>query len=485
MDMLQVRDGKVVDTSGKPVYLRGTCVGGWMNMEDFINGYPGTEGNIRRHMTKVLGEKRAQFFFECLLDAFFNEDDIRFIAEQGATCVRLPLNYRHFEDDADPFVYKESGFARLEEAVKLCEKHGLYVILDMHAVQGWQNSHWHSDNERGASLFWTHKQFQDRLAGLWQAIAERYRGRAAIAGYELMNEPSSNTPCGDHPFDFFENFTSDWPTMNRVYRRLVEDIRKVDPDHIIFIEGDRYGHYFDGMDAPFAPNLVYSNHFYTPPGFGPGVYPGLYGRSGAEIYWDKNKHRMEFRNDQGYIYAQEHNVPLWVGEFGSQYHGPKDELPYRLQNMDDQLSVYNEYGAHWTTWTYKDAGVMGWVTLNPESELMRMVEPVQRMKRELGAENFVALYQRCPGREKAAELADMILDVSQAPYNRRSNALSLNYAALTGFAASILQPVYAMRFKGMNESDIERVLQAYRLRNCVVNDAYVAILNERLRESIA
>jgi hypothetical protein len=23
------------------IRLRGTCIGGWMNMEDFINGYPG------------------------------------------------------------------------------------------------------------------------------------------------------------------------------------------------------------------------------------------------------------------------------------------------------------------------------------------------------------------------------------------------------------------------------------------------------------
>ena len=38
MDFLQVKNGKIVDQSGAEVYLRGTCVGGWMNMEDFING---------------------------------------------------------------------------------------------------------------------------------------------------------------------------------------------------------------------------------------------------------------------------------------------------------------------------------------------------------------------------------------------------------------------------------------------------------------
>lgn len=38
MDFLQVKNGKITDQSGSDVYLRGTCAGGWMNMEDFING---------------------------------------------------------------------------------------------------------------------------------------------------------------------------------------------------------------------------------------------------------------------------------------------------------------------------------------------------------------------------------------------------------------------------------------------------------------
>jgi hypothetical protein len=352
----------------------------------------------------------------------------------------------------------------------------------MHSIPGWQNTHWHSDNERGISLFWTHKLFQERLAKLWQEFARRYRSRGVVAGYELMNEPSTGTPNGDHAFDFFENYRSNWPLMNNAYRMLVEAIRAEDPHHIIFMEGDRYGHLFDGMDEPFAPNLVYSSHFYTPPGYGPGPYPGHFGREGAETYWDRNRHYREFINDAGTRFAEKHKVPLWIGEFGSQYHGPAEETGDRVRSMDDQLSVYNEWGAHWTTWTYKDAGVMGLVTLNPESELMQIVKPVQKMKKILGAENFVVLHERCPGREKAAELADMILDVSQLPYSKRSNALSLNYAALTGFAAATLQPAYASRFKGMSEKDIDRIMEAYQFKNCVVNKPYLEILKNRLKE---
>jgi len=480
MDLLQVKGNTIVSSAGQPVYLRGTCVGGWMNMEDFIDGYPGTESTLRRWMREVLGPETAGYFFEKLLDNFLQEEDIAFIADTGANCLRIPLNYRHFEDDGEPFVWKEEGFRRLEQAVSLCEKYQVYVILDMHAVQGWQNCHWHSDNERGASLFWTHRQFQDRLAALWTEIAKRYRGRAAVGGYELMNEPASGTPNGDHAFDFFENYRSDWDTINRVYRRLIRDIRSVDSEHIIFLEGDRYGRYFSGFEPPPAKNLVYSSHNYTLPGFGPGSYPGCYGKSGSETFWDRNKHFREFRSHEGAVFAEKYNVPLLVGEFGSQYHGPEEELEDRLRSMEDQLSVYNEHGIHWTTWTYKDAGIMGWVTLDPESEYMRIVQPVQNMKRTLGAENFVAHFSRCPGREAAQVLADMIADVSGEPYSRRSNAFGFNYAALTGYAAASLQPAYARRFADCSEHDIDRLMEAFSFSRCIPNDRYIEVLKRYL-----
>lgn len=482
MNMLQVKGNRIENSLGETVFLRGTCIGGWMNMEDFINGYPGTESNIRKRIKEVLGTTLGEYFFQSMQENFFNEEDIKFISKTGANCIRIPLNYRYFEDDDNPFDYKESGFKSLESIVSLCEKYNLYVILDMHAVQGWQNSHWHCDNERGASLFWTHTQFQERLASLWVEIAHRFRGRSCIAGYELMNEPASNTPNGDHAFDFFENYKSDWTIINKVYKYLVKKIREADSEHIIFIEGDRYGHYFDGMDAPFASNLVYSSHNYTPPGFGPGKYPGYYGSKEKRTYWDKEKHFSEFNNDQGTVFSQKHNVPLWVGEFGSQYHGPQKQLSDRLHSMDDQLSIYNQSFVHWTTWTYKDAGIMGWIILDPESEYMQIIKPIQKMKKILGCENFVALYEQSQGRIKAKELADLILDVSGGNYNDRSNAFGFNYAALTGYAAAMLQPAYAKCFQGIGKKDIDRIMKAFNINNCINNNGYLEILKNRLNE---
>jgi len=481
MKFLKTQGNKIINEDGQEIFLRGTCIGGWLNLEDFINAYPGTESGIRKHMRDTLGDAKSEMFFERMQDNFFSEDDIAFIASTGANCIRLPLNYRCFEDDDNPFTYKQKGFERLNKVLDLCEKYGVYVIIDMHAAAGWQNCHWHSDNERGVSLLWRHPHFQDRLVTIWEEIAKLCEGKAVVAGYELLNEPSTGNPDGEHSFDFYAKFKPDWARMNNLYRRVTAAIREIDKKHIIFMEGDNYARLFTGLDAPFTENLIYSSHNYAAPGFGPGEYPGYFGSPDGQIFWDKNRHRLELEIQEGTQYAKKYNVPLLIGEFGSQYHGTAEDVLFRLKSMDDQLSVYNEAGMNWTTWTYKDAGIMGWVTLDKNSEYMKIVEPVQEMKRYLGAENFVAQYWDSPGRTKSRELAQMIQDAVVNPdLNINDTAYTFNYAALTGFAAAMIQPAYAKRFANMTETNIDRVMQAFHFKNCVINEKYIDVLKNAL-----
>jgi aryl-phospho-beta-D-glucosidase BglC (GH1 family) len=297
MDMLQIKNGIITDRNGKSVRLRGTCVGGWMNMENFINGYPGSESGVRATLAEVIGSSKAEFFFERMLDYMLGEEDIKFLKECGATVIRLPLNYRHFEEDKKPFVYKESGFARLNGILDLCEKYGIYAILDLHAVQGWQNTDWHCDNDSALSCFWEHPHFIDRYIALWEEFARRYKGRQVIAGYDVMNEPLCNAARGR--FTGMQKYPRDWSKINSVFHRVVDAIRKLDPEHIIFLEGDYFASLFEGFEVPFADNLAYSSHNYIGAGFGPGAYPGEFYGS----YWDKEKQRDEFLSHEGTIFT--------------------------------------------------------------------------------------------------------------------------------------------------------------------------------------
>jgi len=474
--MLRVSDGRIVDADGVPIQLRGTCVGGWMNMEDFIDGYPGSEHGIRSAVASVLGPAKAAFFFERLLDHFFTEDDVAFMKACGATVVRLPLNYRHFERDATPFQYEEAGFARLDEAIGWCAKHDLSVILDLHAVQGWQNTDWHSDNANRHALFWQHPHFQDRWVALWEEFARRYTGNAIVAGYNVMNEPVSNVTDGR----LSEEYDPDWPNFNRLMRRVVHAIRAIDPDHIVFLEGDYYSRRFDGMEAPFAPNLVYSSHNYTRAGFGPGPYPGeLIGG-----YWDRAYQVERVDEAEGTVFSRQHNVPLWVGEFGSIYNGPPEENPCRMAAMADQIDIFNERGIHWTTWVYKDVGVMGWVHLDPASEYMQRLKPVHEAKRQLAVDFWMQWLPSTPAKDLVRELARLaenaIDDPSVDPYAAERY---LGQAALAGHLAALMQPAYARRFEGLSETEIDRALESFAFRNCLPREELLAVLRPRLTAS--
>ena len=68
-------------------------------MENFISGYPANEEAQRQTIRQVLGQEKYEFFFDRFLEYFFTEADAAFIQSLGLNLLRLPLNYRHFEDD--------------------------------------------------------------------------------------------------------------------------------------------------------------------------------------------------------------------------------------------------------------------------------------------------------------------------------------------------------------------------------------------------
>lgn len=471
--VLQVERGKIVDEKGREVRLEGVCIGGWMNMENFINGYPGSEHGVRAAMVEALGASKATFFFERLLDHMLAEADLEFLAQLGVNTVRLPFNYRHFESEQAPFQYLEQGFARLSQAIGWCEAHGLYAILDLHAVPGWQNPDWHSDNGSRQALFWQSQHYQDRFVALWEELARRFVGHRSVAGYNVMNEPVTGAPRGR----FRTVYRSDYAPLNAVYRRVVAAIRKIDPAHIIFLEGDLYSTRFAGLDAPFADNLVYSSHNYNAAGFGPGAYPGPIGGEA----WDAAKQAQVFGQNEGTLFAREHGVPLWIGEFGSVYNGRAEEVPDRLRALDDQLGVFTANGAHWTAWTYKDVETMGWVMLRRESEYGERVARVLELKRTLGTDSWagwLAPSEMTQLMERAAQQASEAIANPELP--ARQFAAYLKQAALDGFFGGFLQPEYAAAFRGLSENDIDRVLASFALENCRRNEPLLALVRKHV-----
>ena len=326
---LQTRGSDIVDGRGDAIRLKGVNIGGWLNMENFISGYAANETMMRAAVRKVLGDDHYELFFERLLSAFYADADAAFLAETGLNCVRIPVNYRHLESDARPFEIIEDGFRHLDRAIAAGGEHGIYTLIDLHALPGSQNQHWHSDNPTHRALFWEHRHFQDRVVGIWEAIADRYKGNPWVAGYNLMNEPADESRAVVGPF----------------YERLSTAIREIDPEHILFFDGNTYSTEFGFFGEPLE-NAVYTLHDYVPAGLGRAdEYPG------PESAEAKFLERSE--------YARRTGTPIYVGEFAPIYTGDEAVDAERRRILDDQLQIYKRYGAGFATWMYKDLGRQG------------------------------------------------------------------------------------------------------------------------------
>jgi aryl-phospho-beta-D-glucosidase BglC (GH1 family) len=452
---LNVHQNQIHNQAGQVVILRGAGLGGWMNMENFITGFSANEDAFRQVVHRALGKEKADFLLDRYIEYFFTEEDASFIRSLGLNLVRLPFNYRHFEDDMNPFVIREAGFKHLDRVIEICAKNQLYTILDLHAAPGYQNQDWHSDNPSMRAFFWQHKHFQDRAVWLWEKIAERYRDNPWVAGYDLLNEPSDPSEAAIGPF----------------YQRIVPAVRKIDPDHIIFLEGNRYSQDFSSFGPPF-PNIVYTVHNYATPGFiNGGSYPGISRRE----YFDKSVLRQKMMNTCQYML--ENKTPIWVGEFGPVYTGSPADDAWRYQLLQDQLSIYQELGASWSIWTYKDLGLQGIVSLQPDSKWIQKIQPILDKKALLGVDSWGGLDKNVRHIMEPIEstFAEFFPHYQPYPFDAQWQInRTVRHILL---AEPLIEDFYPLLY-GLDFDEIDALVASFRFNNCQPRERLCQIIKK-------
>ncbi len=435
---LRTEGTRIVDHRGQPVRLRGVNIGGWLNMENFITGYAGNESMMRAAVRDVLGADLADVFFDRLLTAFYGEADAAFLAGLGLDCVRIPLNYRHLESDARPFEIIEDGFRHLDRAIAAGAAHGVYSIVDLHALPGWQNHHWHSDNPTHRALFWEHPHFQDRVVHLWEAIADRYRGDPWVAGYNLMNEPADESRAVVGPF----------------YARLAAAIRAVDPDHILFLDGKTYSTEFDFFGEPLE-NAVYALHDYVPAGLGR-----------ADEY---DPEAAEAKFLQRSAYARRTGTPIYVGEFAPIYSGDETIDKLRRRILDDQLERYRRHDAGFATWMYKDLGRQGLTHARPDSPYGELVADFVAKKVRLGVDQWGSTGRENP--EITQPIQDLV--AREAPHFDPYPWGRVDWVRTLLLNITFAQPLvreYAELFRGLGEDELVALADSFAFEHCAVRE---------------
>jgi endoglucanase len=221
--ILRVRGAEIVDGAGQPIQLRGVAFG---------NEVWGNVRLPRRHHGEV---------------------DYQRVAAMGMNVVRFYMNHRTFEGSRPAAsagaAYLPDGWQWIDDNVAWARRNGVRLVLNMHVPPGGFQS-------LGAGkALWDDPITQDRLIQLWTAIAARYRGESTIAGYDLLNEPVT---------------TRSKDQWRELAGRLARAIRRVDPEHMLFVErlNAVAGDWAEDADRNFFtiddPNTVYEFHFYKP-----------------------------------------------------------------------------------------------------------------------------------------------------------------------------------------------------------------------------
>ena len=297
---------EIHDGTGRPIKLRGVNLGGWLLWEGWIwGGGWDSETALIERFRKIVGGEFTEQFRRRIYEEFITEEDIRRIAEMGFNVVRVPFHHRILEDYDQPYVYKASGWKLLDNVIAWGERHGVYVLLDLHAALGAQNRLFVADAQDGARL-WKSPDYQERTIALWHAIATRYANRRIVAGYDLLNEPSASDD-----------------DLVSLYKRIIAAIREVDENHMVVLEGGKASTDFSMFDRPLSNNQAYSFHMYT-------------------WFGDKRKKKLKAYREL----SETHQVPIFCGEFG--------ENKYEM--LESTIGMFEDprFGIDgWTLWTWK------------------------------------------------------------------------------------------------------------------------------------
>lgn len=308
LSFLMVKGHHMVDEAGNKVVLRSVGLGNWLLPEGYMWKFGGDGDRprkIEKVVTDLIGEEQAAIFWKEFRNNYITEADIEKMKELGFNSVRVALNAKVFLTEEENPQFIPEGFKYLENLVNWCKKHQVYVIIDMHGAPGGQTGENIDDSPNNLPELFMDKKYEEALVKLWIEIATIYKDEPVVAAYDLLNEP---LPERSGVADKYKS------QLESMYRRLTQEIRKVDTRHMITLEGYNWSNNWSIFSKPFDDNTFYQFHYYC---------------------WNN----PDNLNDISYFlkYRDTLNTPIWVGETG-----------------EKNNAIY------WATTQYFDANNVGW-----------------------------------------------------------------------------------------------------------------------------
>ncbi|MEQ1560714.1 MAG: glycoside hydrolase family 5 protein [Methyloglobulus sp.] len=352
-------------TVNKGKKLRGVNLGGWLVLEKWMTpslfeGLNATDETTYCAELGALAETRLKQHWR----TFITQNDFAWLAGIGINAVRIPVGHwifgagypyhRTYGDNPSPFV--EGGIDILDQAFAWAEKHGLLIVLDLHAAPGCQNG-FDNGGIKDVCEWHTDESYLDYSLSVLERLAERYHGRSALHAIEVLNEPR---------WDVDTNLLKKYNTDG--YHRIRKYCNPQDTA-VVFHDGFRsYTEYMGFLKEPDYDNVVFDIHRYQ-----------CFERSDidSDIFQHVKKTVVDWKQEADAI-IQDMNQWTYVGEWSLGLdlrvvslwaEGP---FNHALEQMDKfqmdvayrayasaQLATYEKY-LGWFFWSYKTETTPAW-----------------------------------------------------------------------------------------------------------------------------
>ena len=311
-DWLSVKGNKIVDSSGREVWLTGV---NWFGYNTGTNTFDG--------------------LWACDLNT-----SIKSIADHGFNLLRVPIsaelinnwslgNYptANFNQATNSYLVGMNSLEIFDYVIGQCRANGIKIMIDIHSAKtdsmGHMKNMWYEGNV-------TEKDYLDALS--W--MAERYNNDDTIIAYDLKNEPHGK--ANESPRAKWDS-SKDSDNWKYVAEKAAKAVLSKNPNVLVMVEGieiyptdiksngdfsstnpsDYYSTWWGGnlrgvKNDPIDLGKYQNKLVYSPHDYGPAVYQQEWFKGD---YTYKSLYRDAWYDN--WFYIQDENIaPLLIGEWG-------------------------------------------------------------------------------------------------------------------------------------------------------------------------
>ena len=171
---LKVSGKKIIDEQGNEIILKGMGLGGWLLPEGYMlhtSGFADAFWQMKTKVIDVVGEQKADSFWNAYRKNFVTRKDIERLAKMGFNSVRLAMHYEFFiYYSPTGYVWVDQGFTIVDSLLRQCADNKIYLILDLHAAPGGQSANNISDYNPTYLSLWESDNNKTMTIDLWKNL---------------------------------------------------------------------------------------------------------------------------------------------------------------------------------------------------------------------------------------------------------------------------------------------------------------------------